>query len=116
MPDVVLDDGSHVMDDVNATFTFLYPLLKAGAIYMVEDMHTAYSEPYGGGLHKPTSFIERCKALIDELNGYFINGDMTTDFTRTTVSMHFYDSMVVLKKGRHQPPIHLVMTGTKQDA
>jgi SAM-dependent methyltransferase len=41
-PDVVLDDGSHQMSDVMASFQFLYPRMAAGGVYMVEDLHTAY--------------------------------------------------------------------------
>ena len=34
---------------------------------MVEDLHAAYWPEYGGGLRNPTSFLEVCKGLVDEL-------------------------------------------------
>lgn len=102
VPDGVLDDGSHKMKDVSASFEFLYPLLGPNSVYMVEDLHTAYMPRAGGGLRAPASFIERCKTLIDELNGdHAADGGMKTKFTETTLSMHFYDSAVVFEKGRH---------------
>jgi cephalosporin hydroxylase len=67
-PDIVLDDGSHMMTHVVASFEFLYPRIAKNGIYMVEDLHTAYWDEYEGGLHKPATFIELCKNLIDELN------------------------------------------------
>ena len=57
-PDVVLDDGSHQMHHVRATFDHLYPMLSKNGTYMVEDMHTAYWQEYGGGYLHEDSFIE----------------------------------------------------------
>ncbi len=51
-PDVVLDDGSHLMPHVTASFEFLYPRMAREALYMVEDLHTAYWPDYGGGLRR----------------------------------------------------------------
>ena len=101
-PDIVLDDGSHVMSQVIASFQFLYPRVAKNGIYMVEDLHTAYWEEYEGGLRKPTTFIELSKNLLDELNADHSRGALTpTEFTRTTLSMHFYDSVTVFEKGVH---------------
>lgn len=99
-PDVVLDDGSHKMDDVIATFRRLYPRMDRNGVYMVEDMHTAYWEEYGGGLRRKGTFIELCKDLVDELNG--IHANIATDFTHSTLSMHFYDSIVAFERGKHR--------------
>jgi hypothetical protein len=101
-PDIVLDDGSHVMSHVIASFQFLYPRVAKNGIYMVEDLHTAYWEEYEGGLRKPTTFIELSKNLLDELNADDSRGALVpTEFTRTTLSMHFYDSVTVFEKGVH---------------
>ncbi|MBV9528793.1 class I SAM-dependent methyltransferase [Sphingomonas sp.] len=99
--DVILDDGSHRMDDVNASFAFLYPRMGKAGVYMVEDLHTAYDAGHGGGLRREGSFIETCKRLIDELNADWINPAELpgTDFTRNTLSMHFYDSIAVFERG-----------------
>jgi len=100
VPDIVLDDGSHVMGDVNATFDFLYPRVSKNGVYMVEDMHTAYWDEYGGGVGHPDSFIERSKGFIDRLNADHARGALAPDaFTATTRSMCFYDSFVVFEKG-----------------
>jgi hypothetical protein len=101
-PDVVLDDGSHMMSHVRASFGHLYPRISPTGIYMVEDLHTAYWPEFEGGLHRNGSFIERCKGLIDELNADHIRGALApTAFTGSTLSMHFYDSVVVFERGRH---------------
>lgn len=100
-PDIVLDDGSHMMSHVCTTFSHLYPRISSKGIYMVEDLHTAYWEEYEGGLGKETTFIEKCKPLIDELHADHARGAVpTTDFSRSTLSMHFFDSMAVFVKGK----------------
>jgi hypothetical protein len=102
VPDVVLDDGSHVMSHIHASFSALYPQLPRNGVYMVEDLHTAYWSEFEGGLERKESFMETCKHLIDELNADHSRGALpATEFSRTTLSIHFYDSIVVFEKGRH---------------
>jgi hypothetical protein len=70
------------------------------AVYAVEDLHTAYWPDFGGGLCAPGSFIERAKSLVDSLNADHARGAIAPDaFTRQTLSISFYDSMVVFEKG-----------------
>ena len=103
-PDVVLDDGSHVMSHIQSTFNTLYPRLRRNGVYFVEDLHTAYWDEYEGGYKRKGSFIEACKNYIDELNAQHTRDALTpTEFTFSTLSMHFYDSIVVFEKGRHTP-------------
>jgi hypothetical protein len=109
-PDIVLDDGSHIMNDIISSFSFLYPRIDRNGIYMVEDLHTSYWDEYQGGLGRDGTFIETCKALIDELNAEHTRGALPeTAFSKTTLSMHFYDSVVVFEKGaygkKHAPRI-----------
>lgn len=100
VPDVVLDDASHRMDPTWEMFEFLYPQLPKNGVYMVEDMHTSYWPQWGGGLNEPGSFINRSKKLIDELNAVHTKGELEpTEFTRTTESISFYDSIVTFEKG-----------------
>ena len=89
------------MKHVHASFAFLYPRMAPDGVYMVEDLHTAYWDEYEGGLHRPGSFIELCKNLLDELNADWSRGALPpTDFTRCTQSMHFYDSIALFERGR----------------
>jgi cephalosporin hydroxylase len=100
-PDIVLDDGSHVMAHIMESFRFLYHRTAADDVYMVEDLHTAYWDEFGGGLRKPGTFIEVAKLLIDELNSDHTRGKLPpTPFTRATQSIHFYDSLITFERGR----------------
>jgi SAM-dependent methyltransferase len=101
-PDIVLDDGSHMMSHVAKTFEFLYPRVAKNGIYMVEDLHTAYWEEYEGGFRRPGTFIELCKGMLDELNAdHTRDAFPPTEFTKTTLAMHFYDSVAVFERGTH---------------
>ena len=69
---------------------------------MVEDLHVAYWDEYEGGLHKSSTFIELCKRLVDDLNADHSRGALPpSEFTKTTLGMHFYDSVVVFERGAH---------------
>jgi len=112
-PDIVIDDGSHLMHHISASFNFLYPLVPINGVYIAEDLHTCYWDEYGGGLGKPESFIEVAKKLVDDLNADHARGSVEPSaFTRETMSMHFYDSVVVFEKGRHIKK-HAIKTGAR---
>jgi len=64
--DIIIDDGSHHNNDMKDSFDFLFPLLKEGGIYIVEDLHACYWEASlstGGPV-----FINTLKKLIDDVN------------------------------------------------
>jgi methyltransferase family protein len=101
-PDIVLDDGSHTMSQQIATFEFLYPRLAKNGVYMVEDLHTAYWPEFEGGLRREGTFIELCKDLFDQLNAEHSRGAIQpSEFTKTTMGMHLYDSVAVFERGTH---------------
>ncbi len=99
-PDIVLDDGSHHMKHISATFNYLYPKQHKNALYMVEDLCTCYWEEYGGGIDRQESFITITKNLIDSLNADHSRGAITPDsFTRQTFAIACYDGIIVFEKG-----------------
>ncbi len=100
-PDIVLDDGSHQMAHVRATFDFLYPKMMKNSVYLIEDMHTSYWHEFGGGWDNPDTIINHAKNLVDKLNADHSRGVVTPDeFTRSTFSLCFYDSVIVFEKMR----------------
>ncbi|RWF46552.1 MAG: glycosyltransferase [Mesorhizobium sp.] len=97
--DIVIDDGSHIMDHVIATFEHLYQHVQPNGVYLVEDTHTSYWEDYGGGLRRPGSFMEFVKGKLDEINAHHVRGEMPANaFTNSTNSISIYDSIVVFEK------------------
>jgi len=99
-PDIVLDDGSHQMIHIITSFQYLYPRLSRNGLYIVEDLHTAYWQEFGGGVEKDSTFINIAKGFIDRLNADHSRGTIQPDFiTRHTLAISFYDSVVVIERG-----------------
>src|SRR5213082_3475825 len=54
-------------------------------VYLVEDLHTAYWDEFGGGVSKPETFINLSKEYIDRLNADHSRGQVVPNFiTRQT--------------------------------
>ncbi len=107
--DIVIDDGSHRMDHLVATFGLLYDRISPKGVYFVEDTHTCYWPEYQGGLNEPNSFMEFTKAKLDEINAVHTRGALDVSaFTKSTRSITIYDSICVFEKapqGQRQAPI-----------
>jgi len=114
--DLVIDDGSHHVNHVNKTFQNLYPMIDKNGMYLIEDTHAAYWDSHGGGLNVPESINNVSKNLIDMLNADHTRGAIQpTDFTRSTTSMTFYDSIVVFQKGAIVNKRPMEIGGPKSD-
>lgn len=99
-PDIVIDDGSHQMQHLLASFQFLYPRIAKNGLYIAEDLHTCYWPEYGGGVNQPDSFVNVSKALVDKLNADHSRGQVEADFVaRNTFGISFYDSVIVYERG-----------------
>jgi 23S rRNA U2552 (ribose-2'-O)-methylase RlmE/FtsJ len=98
--DLILDDGSHHVDHVNRTFQYLYPKLKDGGIYFIEDTHAAYWPSHGGSINAPESIHNVAKDMIDSINADHARGQKTPDYyTKNVKCMTVYDSIIVFDKG-----------------
>ena len=105
--DIVIDDGGHTMRQQLTTFDHTYSSVNMGGVYLVEDLHTSYWSDFGGGLRSQGTFIEKSKQLIDQLHAWHsrdMGSLVVDDFTRTTPSIHFYDSIVVFERAEVPKP------------
>ena len=87
--------------------------MATDGIYLVEDLHAAYEDHYHGGSGRSETFIELCKGLIDELNAQYTRGALPeTEFSKTTLSIHFKNSIVVFERGKFGQKYSAQMGGT----
>ncbi len=93
--DVVVDDGGHRMEQHRVSLEELWPSLRRGGLYFVEDLHTAYRESFGGGFEHEDSTIELFKGLIDSVNGR----DEAEEVISDVAEIHFSRRMAVLLRG-----------------
>lgn len=106
--DFVVDDGGHMMNQQTASFRALWPHLKDGGLYIVEDVHTSYWPGFGGGLRAPGSFVEFAKDLIDRMHSWYTEDDAgfpLHPMARELGAVMFFDSLVVLEKTLHDAPV-----------
>ena len=103
-PDIIIDDGSHINEHVITTFKFLFPRLKTGGIYVIEDTGTSYWPDYGGDsedMNNPATILNFFKGLTDCLNYQELvnrNNDPTY-FDKNIFSIQFYHNLIFIFKG-----------------
>ena len=115
--DIMIDDGGHTMYQQIISFITLFPFLKSGGIYIIEDLHTSYWNCYGGHgspeapLAGPNTTIQFLKDLIDDVNFVGartwsashkrdlspIQPELNT-YRTEILGMHFYDSLCFIIK------------------
>jgi len=116
--DLIIDDGSHLNEHVITTFNLLFPRLKDGGIYVVEDTQTSYWPEFGGdsgNLNNPKTTMSYFKSLTDSLNNreFLIPGYQQTYFDRKITSMHFYHNLIFIYKGDNDEESNVVVNNTK---
>ena len=104
--DIIIDDGSHINEHVITTFNILFPKLKDGGIYVIEDTQTSYWEDFGGDsndLNNSKTMMNYFKSLTDALNNkeFVIKDYEQTYFDRKIISMHFYHNLIFVYKGNN---------------
>jgi hypothetical protein len=65
--DIVLDDGSHRWEHQIASLEVLFPALRPGGLYVIEDLQTSYRAEFGTP-GAPTA-VEYLTRLIEPMNG-----------------------------------------------
>jgi hypothetical protein len=101
--DVVIDDGSHFSPDVLTAFKTLFPLLRDGGIYAVEDTQTSYWPEWQGSEDRedPNTSMSMLKRLADGLNyEEFVDDNYQPTYTDlNVVGVHFYHNLAIIEKG-----------------
>jgi len=69
--DLIIDDGNHFWREQIVSFEGLFPYVKPGGLYIVEDSVTAYWPEYK---NHPISCVEYFKKLIDDVNFHGARG------------------------------------------
>ncbi|MHA6263998.1 class I SAM-dependent methyltransferase [Arenibacterium sp. CAU 1754] len=105
--DVILDDGSHRMPHVRASFEHLYPKLAENGIYMIEDLHTAYLPKFGGGYRSSDNFFRFARELVDDMHHWYHKKGMRhPELGAHVAGLHIHDSIAVIDKQPVYRPVH----------
>jgi hypothetical protein len=106
MFDIVLDDGSHISKDCIQYFNALWPRVKPGGLYVIEDLHASYWPEYGGSPRqvKPPSTIEYLKYIVDALHLDYVRQEkppLMESWNRSVANISFFDSIACIEKYAH---------------
>ncbi|MDH2310388.1 class I SAM-dependent methyltransferase [Methylobacterium brachiatum] len=125
--DIVIDDGSHVSKDIISSFRRCFQLVSPGGLYIIEDLHAAYYESHGGGVHQETSAMRFLKELIDSVHLDYIEQDpinggfdveLFRPYNQLIGRITFYDSVAVIEKlvEPKTEPYRRILSGTVSTA
>jgi ubiquinone/menaquinone biosynthesis C-methylase UbiE len=99
--DIIIDDGYHSSDSIIIGFETMWPYLKSGGFYVIEDIHCVYIQEPGRKL------MEYFNSLLGHINmngktniGNFDKIDKTklSDVESTIESITHYTSLSIIKK------------------
>lgn len=103
-PDIIIDDASHINIPTIQTFKHLFPWLKSGGIYVIEDVESSWwntngfdGEPNFLDMHAKTS-INFCRELINCINAKHLPAEFSAESVYKIESMHFYQNIVFIVK------------------
>ena len=92
--DVVIDDGSHIGRHTIATFEGLWPAVRPGGFYVIEDIGTSY-HPFweGGPPGTPETAVQLLKRQLDETVLHLEQG-----YRPSIAAMHVYSEIAFLQR------------------
>lgn len=95
---VVVDDGSHLSNDVITSFLYLFPKMPSKGLYIIEDIHACFFDTdvkYNG-----ISTFDFFKSLVDKVP----NNLSFTHIRNENISIdsidfiHFYPKLIIIQK------------------
>jgi hypothetical protein len=102
--DFIVDDGSHRSDHQIESFRILWPFVKDGGIYIVEDVQTSYWPAFGGAALGTTAHQGTCmayfKRLVDSVNACEFLDPVPAglELEASIGSITFHHNLIVLVK------------------
>lgn len=103
-PDIIIDDASHINNLTIESFKILFPLLKTGGLYVIEDVSCAYRWDFNGNtdlqnISTPT-IMNYLFSAVHDINPVHLgvsDYQKKKEFTDIE-SIHFYPDIVFIKK------------------
>lgn len=104
VPDIIIDDASHRSDLTIKSFQLLFPHLKKGGIYTIEDISCSYRWDFGGSIKLDDMYLETPMnylfSMLHNLNPVRNGNPDYKDIPEfaEVESVHFYPDIVIIKK------------------
>jgi len=78
--DIIIDDGSHQSVHQIESFNILFPYVRPGGYYVIEDLHTSYRRKHNRGAK--ITCVKYLNILLDDIN---LNGKIRGSANKRTV-------------------------------
>jgi hypothetical protein len=102
--DFIVDDGSHINSHQIESFRILWPFVKNGGTYIIEDVQTSYWPAFGGGHFGSHDYANTCmsyfKGLVDSVNWpeFLTPVDAASPLDPTVGRIAFHHNLIVVTK------------------
>lgn len=104
--DIIIDDGSHINEQVIFTFGHLFPHLADEGLYVVEDTQTSYWREAGGNetdRNDPRTTMGYFKSRVDGLNWQELRGEYRPTYLDSNIkSIAFCHNLIFIRKGANR--------------
>jgi demethylmacrocin O-methyltransferase len=103
--DIVIDDGSHENEHIRTSFDALFPHVRPGGVYVIEDLQTAYFPRFGGtagAAAGPDTSVGLLKRLLDDIHAREVQPDTGAARTITqtdVIGVSVYRNIAFIDKG-----------------
>lgn len=105
--DVIIDDGSHVPQQVTASFGVLFPRLRNGGFYIIEDVQTTFWPQFGGSALGGAT-MRLAMATLENLHHAEIKvahpTRHTDELSTSIAAFHAFHNVFVIEKGDNTEP------------
>jgi hypothetical protein len=100
LPHIIIDDASHICDLTLKTFEILFPVLRSGGWYVIEDTETSFWDGWSKGTLYYNDFnfshpVNLGRRLINDVNAKYIP-NYTPSYKIDEI--HFYQNIIFIKK------------------
>ena len=104
--DIIIDDGSHQNSDIKKSFSYLFPKLKLGGLYIIEDLQTSYVSNWGGdgnNFNNKKTTMNFIRSLADRMHYQDIDNPFykKNKFDGMIEFVHIYRNIAFIKKGKN---------------
>lgn len=107
--DIVIDDGSHIVDHMITTFLFLYPQISPTGFYAIEDTQTSFMPAMGGSLDGRSTIFDIAQQV--SLAMHTLEGYSTADLSpqilelgKITRSVSIFRNVIIFERGQNTYP------------
>lgn len=116
--DIIIDDGSHTNSHQIETFKILFPKLKEGGFYFIEDVQTSYYLGDGGDgfyLHNKRTAINFFKSMIDRMHQFeHENPYSKPDYYSENINeINFFPNLILVRKNKNLVKSHILVNNKK---